>query len=361
MIVLPVRPKVKLFGFWTRRNPLRILTLPLLAVATIVMWVIGGSLCFIAIHLVTSGFSAQSAPQRWTIMLSMVAGLAPTVLCFKLAEIVNAFFLRKLRKVRCKRLMWISCRDDAATRAPHRLIELIQYTGRRKWSATRRILREIPSNVVVCNIHERRKTNSIGPHHYSSTPFEPADLQTDYTDAFRLQEMLCGESEHIEQHVEQVKQQQVSFRGRARTSFIWFRQIAVILLVTGWLYFSSANWAIPVAIILSFTAFRRFFPHPIRGIAETKWWLVPGGIIMCKRRAWQKHQSVTLLTPSDTPLYIFEDRSTIITVRHGHKFRVLTALPQTSGLIGMGWMSSAPAPTKEEVLSFIGPDAVFEE
>lgn len=92
-----------------------------------------------------------------------------------------------------------------------------------------------------------------------------------------------------------------------------------------------------------------------RLLADSTWWLVPGGLIFRRRRVWRKNVEVRLITPRESSLVVGVGGEAFVLDRG--RLRYFYYPYWGSWALIAGWMSTAPTPSKDEILAFVGPDA----
>ncbi len=89
------------------------------------------------------------------------------------------------------------------------------------------------------------------------------------------------------------------------------------------------------------------------------WWVVPGGLVFREHRPWSRKTSVGMVTAENGTLVINPGAGSGV-VACGERAMVLNFSPRAGLCLLAAWISTAPRPTKEEILAFFGPDAVWE-
>jgi hypothetical protein len=105
----------------------------------------------------------------------------------------------------------------------------------------------------------------------------------------------------------------------------------------------------------------------LAGLAAGRtWWLVPGGVVYRDHRLWRKGVRVGLITRRDSSVIIdlsgqayFAWRDRLVAYAWGGQKPAQRA--GASAALLAAWLSRARIPTREEVLAFMGPDAVWDE
>ena len=360
------RPRI--YFVYSRVNPARILVLVLVALAGLVAWVAMFAGFMLAILLARKLLELPEAVSALGVTISLIAATVSALLWSAVvADALNAYCLRIFHRYRYRRLQRISQHPDGLRRLPHRMIEMTLFAGFRAKSKRLGVFVQCPTNMVACCIRRPRtqpRSIRIG---ISTIPFEPLDLQSDYVDAVRFTQMLSSESPALRRHQEEAESAPVSLRDRIKQFACDGSGIVGAIVLPLMLYRSFANSQISVAVVVAAlmvmpVVIVLFFRNERR-----RWWLVPGGVIMSQRKRWSSSQKISFVTRQQTPMFLTEsafDRRNATTIAYVLSSRgptQLKALPQVAGIILAGWRSNAPTPTREEVLAFVGPDAVYDE
>ena len=90
-------------------------------------------------------------------------------------------------------------------------------------------------------------------------------------------------------------------------------------------------------------------------LADSTWWLVPGGLVFRRRRAWRRNVQVRLITPAESSLIVVAGGGAFVLDRG--RLRGFNYPHWCDWALIAGWMSTAPTPSRDEILAFVGPDA----
>ncbi len=353
---------------YPRRHHARIIVLLMVAISAFFTWVASYAAMMLSILYTRKLFNLPETVSALDVTVSLIAAVVPTFLVSAAnADALNAYCLRIFHRRRYGRLQRVSQHTDAVRRLPHRLIELTFFLAFRANAKRLKILVHCqPNTVIYCVRRPRKQTRSVRIG-FSETPFEPVDLQSDYVDAMRFSEMLSSESPELRRYQEEAESEPISLVDR-------FKQVARIgstivgaIILPLMLYRHSGNWQIFIALAVAAVIGWPILIMSVFRNAPTRWWLVPGGIIVSRRKRLASSQQVGLVTRNQSPLYLTEsafDRDNARTIAHVMTKEgpiKLTGLPEVAGIVLAGWRSMASTPSREEILAFIGPDAVFNE
>ncbi len=370
----PDRPSVHLIHVTHPPRGCLLVIVGVLGIAT--SFLIGFCVAFMAagwaLHYVGTWLHLQqrgSGQTLWVvaILLSMVGGLA-AIACWAWA--LSALELRRARRLngdRVRRLDRVAAHSDARARVPGRCVEHALWCRSGSGRSLRRALEAIGPGRVIVNPGPRGH-GRLTP---ARTPlrFEPIDLDsnddrwtwlaqqaapdpTSDTIALAAQAAVSGHRREAGRIT--VNQRLLNLFGRGLMIVLMLFGGAFLLrdlywLVTTGTIESGAVIAMGAAALLAGLALLRL-------LTGRSWWLVPGGAICRRYHAWRTHVSVSLITPADASLYVTADGSAyLLHRRHLHYLHV----PNPWAFVA-AWISTTPPPTRDAVLSFVGPDAVWE-
>ncbi len=268
---------------------------------------------------------------------------------------------RQERLLRRVRLSAIAAHPDATARLPHRLVE---QALRRFWRRRplRRALQAIGPGRVILNL------GSINGRPRLPTPaeqrFEPLDLRRDPDRWLALLEQTTGitvgnvsaATTRGEDAAERTQRKRDASRDRLNRMSGWLGTVMAVAFILRDAYgmatagrhgFTLYGYGGVLTLVVV-----------VRLLIGTRWWLVPGGLICRRHRAWRKHVWASLATPDTTALFV--DLNGRIALIHRGRLKQRSVWPFHVWPLIAGWISTTPPPTRDAVLSFVGPDAVWE-
>jgi len=314
-------------------------------------------LFFFGYFLSNGIYDAALAPAKETraqIMLSLSIGLGLGVGWMPLFLRLRAKHVLAPHRRRINRLKLLLSDPAAVERMPHRVVEKFLLGMRGTEHRLEQTLVGLPTGTVVTinashELRFRLLTND--------TFFEP----------MAVDELCEADSESEWPNIKLVSQRRVpkperkspALTGDSRKLSYMISWLSIFLLVVLVIAYSggwggSGHWK-PISMLVVVLALN-FVREDVAG---RKWWLVPGGMIFRDHRVWRRTTRVGVVTPEDSPL-IFHAGADFGVVRHQGR-AVRFAVPESTGWCVLGaWISTAPRPTKEEILAFFGPDAEWE-
>ena len=95
-----------------------------------------------------------------------------------------------------------------------------------------------------------------------------------------------------------------------------------------------------------------------RKIWYREWWIAPGTLLFRTCRLWRSHTQVGGFTARNSALVLGGECSAVI---HNERHWAVSHGEEMAWVILAGWLSQAPPPTREEILTFLGPDADWDD
>jgi hypothetical protein len=182
-------------------------------------------------------------------------------------------------------------------------------------------------------------------------PFEPMDLAED-GDALRR--LITANLER--QGVEEEPEQGPSVNPGVNPPEYGACLVVHVMLICGLVRVASGSFARGLnfaAILLVFIAAILLWRAAAPLLRETKWWLVPGGLVLREFRLWRRSVDVRLFTPETTPLFM-DARSGIGVLLDGDRPVIVPCRGRMAWVIAAGWISRARTPSLSEVRAFAG-------
>jgi hypothetical protein len=275
-------------------------------------------------------------------------------------------------QTRHDRLERLAARADAAIRLPHRVVELAYRDYARQpiktpWTLTRRLrdlLVRAPRGIAVVVARGR---NDLLPRPVSTdAAFEPCEVDKPTPQLLALLSRTWPETESPDGN----EQRDRVPAGCAASSGVrtGARLTNTILIVLGWgiialMFFQGVmynNWACMLMVALILAPVLAILMSPLFG--GRTWWVVPRGLVCRDHRLWRKDVRVRLITRATASL-IVEKEDRVIILEGDELQRITWPRHSTeqkrfaTAAVIAAWVSNAPAPTKEQVLAFVGPEA----
>lgn len=252
---------------------------------------------------------------------------------------------------RMERLDALAQSQELETALPHRALEQVFLSRFPTQGRIRRLVAGLPPGVTIA-------VNMPRPHPAShAVPFEPValdDSDESLKDLVRLNLEKKGFPVNAQTLTLGLYGKMTKISKEAR----WPRGLDFIFRVTllSWLVFQEFIRPSTAALILMFWA---IVPRASR-IAMGQWWLVPGGILFRKSNPWRRRTKVGMISPDTSPLLVhYKPRGRLgyaYAVANGRA--VVLPCPQWTAWPALAaWISTAPRPTREEILAFFGSDA----
>jgi len=314
-------------------------------------------LFFFGFFLSSGIYRATLAPTKETeaqIILSLSIGLGLGVGWMPLFLRLRAVRLVAPHQRRIDRLRLLLSNPAAKQRLPHRKVEhfLLGLAGTEH--KLERILPGLPPGTVVAvnspsDLRIRVSANDIF--------FEPMPVN----------ELPDLESESEWPDIELKSQRSVlkpegkspGFRGDLRALggivfwlYILLLPVLAVAKLGGW---GGAGLWKPIGFLVV-----GFALHLVsREVAGRRWWLVPGGMIFRDHRSWRRTTRVGMVTAESSPLIVHVGADFGVVMHQGRAVRF--DVPESAGwCVVAAWISTAPRPTRKEILAFFGPDAEWE-
>lgn len=278
----------------------------------------------------------------------------------------------KRTQARHDRLERIAARADAVTRLPHRLVELAYREYARQliqvpWKFTERIsdiLSRAPRGIAVVVVRGRK---ALIPRPVSTgVAFEPCEVKEPTPQLLALLSRTWPESNSPDTGDEADRLLPGSeSRGRALTwarltrlipDVIWCGFFGLMLfqgmLHNDWKLLLLATWAVAPLLTIRIG----------RLLGGRTWWVVPRGLMYREHRLWRKEVRVRMITRATASLIVEMTGRVLIfggdeLLRNPWPSHSTEQKSFAATAIIAAWASNAPAPTTEQVLDFVGPDA----
>ena len=273
---------------------------------------------------------------------------------------------------RARRLDAILRHPEGPRRLPHRVWEREEYRLFPSPRRQRRRLRDHPGSCVIVINGDR--LDSMPRPRPVAVPFEPISLATEDERAGwlvlkTLQEMDALDEESTQELEGLMSGELITplpLKIKAGVSAAW--SIAWTLAVIGFIGWSmygfivgrfGAAQVVVLLLIVVFTAL--FFQKALFGL---DYWLAPGTLICRRQRLWWRNARVRWCRPEQTVLVIQCDKRD-----EWREFQVFApgwagqwSLPKDlDWALLAGWLSTARRPTREEIVSFLGPDVEVDD
>ncbi len=331
-------PKVTLHKIWTPDLTRSMGSLTILGVGLLLSWVLAYALIAAVTFVV---FDPQDDPSGETYIIMMAAALAGPI-CWV------PFFNR----VRIRWLLepgqqgpHITCNDSAFDfLAESKLAQLLRTPYPNAKEIAKTVAMFQPNVLVAAN---GTNIDDLKSEYAEQLHFEPLAIKKDsqltinlVEDAYQLRGL------EIEDDESDLRRYRV---GNATLVCV---ALCILFVAAAYSFVSLIGeiliFAFPVLLLILLGIFRT--------IADTAWWVVPGGLIFRTHRSWRKHSSVGVLAPRTSPLFLDIRENYGIGISNGKPVR-FTFDKWAGHLIVAAWLSLVPAPTIDEALSFAGPDA----
>ncbi|MDX2198931.1 MAG: hypothetical protein SF069_08165 [Phycisphaerae bacterium] len=264
---------------------------------------------------------------------------------------------------RIHRLKRVLERPNAATRLPHRRLELELLTRRATTRLPARMIQELPPGWLIV-INPAEKGIAI-PAHRKQQPFEPLDLKRDAQGLMHLwyenTGWTAGAIAMIEQMTEEFQRAAPWYAkaGRAMGRVHWFL-VLYLLWVSPRIYRAIKSGQYDYLLIVAFVISISYIPALLSlAIFDRALWLVPRGIVLSEAWQWSSRRRITRVGPERTSLVIDvnqdEGQGTAQFVANGKRHTRKLPVP-TIFAIAAGWLSTAAPPSDEQVQAFVNPE-----
>lgn len=343
---------VRIHRIWTPNARSSVFVLLLLAVGIIISWVFLLVLLFVFIQAAV-GWDVD-LPGWLPVSVCIAALSGPVALLFLQDKIRHRRLMRRPR-YREERLRHLAENPLTRTRFPHRLVERALRTWGRPIRNCNETLQEIESsNLIVVNAATRSANIRPVP---TDIAFEPIDLSRDFERcAWFTVQNLEAQGCNIEDEVEKDREKRSKLQSIWLVVHPWTTYAIYMFVVSFGVYatlISRDQWqwqiyiaALAIACVL--------LPRILPSVWGAQWWLVPGGLVLRRQRSWRRSDIIEFFASNKSALML-EARRGYGLVSTGSRVRRFRFDRRTGWAILSGWISVAPRPTNDEILTFFGP------
>ena len=210
-----------------------------------------------------------------------------------------------------------------------------------------------PGDILCVNPPRREIDLFLGRN---SIQFEPIDIDDDED---RIELFVASGQE-----ADEASPSQPESAGRARTGASALKSFLKQLLSWMWLLFWSFYLLRSIYFLITQGATRESFPFLVVAFLcifgifmatmfEKKTWIVPGGLIYRYAPFYRRVPAVEYFRPDSSPLVIDCRSNHCVVWSGGRPFRLFCPDLAAPAVL-LAWLSTAPAPTLQEVRSFLG-------
>jgi hypothetical protein len=370
----PDRPTVLVHSVHVPQHKMSVGSAVLMGVGIGVGWIIPVGLVMLVTAWVWALIAGHNAPKPvWLYAPAILAGALSVAAWLALVDYRARVSHLKRTQARHDRLERIASRPDAGVRLPHRLIELVYRDYVRQPIQNPRafarklkdILSRAPRGVAVVVI--RSQQGFMPPPVRTNVAFEPCELTDPNPQLLSILEMTWAEywSREARDGPDGEPSRGQGGKGSVTWSVLRGAVLAIVGLgfIGGMLYQAVmyGDWESRVFAGLIVGAL--LTTRIVRLFGGRTWWVVPRGLIYRDHRLWRKDVHVRRITRASASLIIEMGGRGFILDRN----KLLRCEWRTARSAGWGpfsvaaiiaaWVSHAPAPTTEQVLAFVGPDA----
>lgn len=338
---------------WVPRRALGAVGLIVLAVGLLASWVFAYAV--LCLPLLALFGSSVDDPLWIFIALAVIACLGPAAWII-LFNKERHWRIMRTPRWRSDRLAHIADDEAARERLPHRCFEhCLRSCWRAESKATALLRRLQPRQTIVLN---GPRNNDAPRPVVTEVPFEPIDLTQDMEQALWLTSQNLESQGQVSLAAQDEGGERLDLRAAVRAASPFLR-MGLFGLWAGYIFYDLIRSGSTKSLMIIAFLFVVALVFVLSGaVAGRRWWLVPGGLLCREHRSWRRTSRVSLFTPQDTPLVIDLERN-FGAVVDGQRVRRFGFMEEAGWVIIAGWISRARRPTEQELLEFVGPDAMF--